>query len=781
MSLCSLFSLARILTEAGSIEVDDNHLHPSEPIDINQGAPDTVEFNYKREVTEVLVIDHAADRGYNQLDLAFRGKSSGTVNKGEGTGRITRAKAVGDEGGANGRYCQVMIFDEDGDGFLSNEKVAPGINECDEECVGNSGFGRKRGRVDSEVESESVIDRKKKVKEYNSSNDQGEVVSRLLSSSASATAERDNHPEVFVLGLGVFGIGGSGTRKILQATSSRKSEPEKDLNCPQREDGSCCGHNKGLEGESRDAPNNEECSEPGGVAMTRKINETESGAGVIQMKKENEKDLDGHLPVTPEVLRSTSSRKSEHEKDLGSEQSKDVIVGNGTNTAQMCEMMDSEVKEKDELRKELDHPSDRITLEEAKEDGQESQITAKCREEQTGKDRTDFDGDKDCQLTYIRKEYEVDDGREKTKKDGGKKSGRVLLLDVECTGALVNKEKQLKRKRGKPLMGLLKGETDTLRKRGRPPKGWLKEETDTPRKRGRPFKVSRSSNVNKIRLKYEERVETDKPRGRPKKLRLTDDDCSDVVVKEVEKEKNNESPKRGRARPPKVCKSDVSGSIKVKQGKKEQLHVRSCEGAALVHVGKGLGVKISDVQKPSKSNEADEELEQEKVKPTAGDSGARRLEKQLVRDKIVEMLLSAGWTIDYRPRNGRDYNDAVYVNPDGRTHWSVTLAYRMLKDHYDNSGGDSASCKPGFKFTPLSDEEIEVLRRVVGKVRIFLQGSGTVYTVAANFVVKRVKKILQLCSHYFNVACARNHVLVYLSSFYHYLYALSSTYAHQVL
>ncbi|KAE8660656.1 Acyl-CoA N-acyltransferase with RING/FYVE/PHD-type zinc finger protein, putative isoform 2 [Hibiscus syriacus] len=69
----------------------------------------------------------------------------------------------------------------------------------------------------------------------------------------------------------------------------------------------------------------------------------------------------------------------------------------------------------------------------------------------------------------------------------------------------------------------------------------------------------------------------------------------------------------------------------------------------------------------------------------AGDEGELRRSKvkQALRDRIVNMLKAAGWTIDYRPQNNKEYNDAVYVNPEGRTHWSVTLAYRMLKKNYE--------------------------------------------------------------------------------------------------
>ncbi|KAK4849323.1 hypothetical protein QYF36_023545 [Acer negundo] len=93
-----------------------------------------------------------------------------------------------------------------------------------------------------------------------------------------------------------------------------------------------------------------------------------------------------------------------------------------------------------------------------------------------------------------------------------------------------------------------------------------------------------------------------------------------------------------------------------------------------------------------------------------------RTEKQLLRERIIELLLGAGWTIEYRPRNGREYNDAVYVNPEGKTHWSVTLAYRVLKNHYEE-GGNSNTGKTGFTFTPIPEDELKILRKEVNKIR----------------------------------------------------------------
>ncbi|KAL3505917.1 hypothetical protein ACH5RR_031299 [Cinchona calisaya] len=83
-------------------------------------------------------------------------------------------------------------------------------------------------------------------------------------------------------------------------------------------------------------------------------------------------------------------------------------------------------------------------------------------------------------------------------------------------------------------------------------------------------------------------------------------------------------------------------------------------------------------------------------------------EKQLLRERIREMLVKAGWTIDYRPRRNRDYLDAVYINPGGTAYWSIIKAYDALqKQLQEENDGD----KPG----PLSDDLINKLTRQTRK------------------------------------------------------------------
>ncbi|XP_030536047.1 uncharacterized protein LOC115744818 isoform X1 [Rhodamnia argentea] len=89
-------------------------------------------------------------------------------------------------------------------------------------------------------------------------------------------------------------------------------------------------------------------------------------------------------------------------------------------------------------------------------------------------------------------------------------------------------------------------------------------------------------------------------------------------------------------------------------------------------------------------------------------------EKQKLRERIREMLLNAGWTIDYRPRRNRDYLDAVYINPTGTAYWSIIKAYdalqKQLKD--DSDEGKASGERSAFL---ISDETLGQLTRKTQK------------------------------------------------------------------
>ncbi|KAL6970419.1 hypothetical protein U1Q18_030119 [Sarracenia purpurea var. burkii] len=90
-------------------------------------------------------------------------------------------------------------------------------------------------------------------------------------------------------------------------------------------------------------------------------------------------------------------------------------------------------------------------------------------------------------------------------------------------------------------------------------------------------------------------------------------------------------------------------------------------------------------------------------------------EKQLLREKIRHMLISSGWTIDYRPRRNRDYLDAVYINPSGTAYWSIIKAYDALQKQLDEENVDVKPNEDSSPFAPLPEELLSKLTRQTRK------------------------------------------------------------------
>lgn len=114
--------------------------------------------------------------------------------------------------------------------------------------------------------------------------------------------------------------------------------------------------------------------------------------------------------------------------------------------------------------------------------------------------------------------------------------------------------------------------------------------------------------------------------------------------------------KAGRLGRPALTKSE-SGSLSVQAGKRK---VKAPEGEEKSH----RASVVKTVRSCGQIN-----------------TGSLREEKQKISDQIKAMLLDAGWTIDLRPRNGRDYMDSVYIPPSGKgSYWSVTKAYYAFRE-----------------------------------------------------------------------------------------------------
>ncbi|KAF3796104.1 Increased DNA methylation 1 [Nymphaea thermarum] len=94
---------------------------------------------------------------------------------------------------------------------------------------------------------------------------------------------------------------------------------------------------------------------------------------------------------------------------------------------------------------------------------------------------------------------------------------------------------------------------------------------------------------------------------------------------------------------------------------------------------------------------------------------------QLVREKVKNMLLCAGWKIEQRPRRDKDYEDLVYVSPSGSGYWSIPNAYHALKKELDSivEEGSFAHQIDSIKnlstvqslFYSFSNEELDILTR----------------------------------------------------------------------
>ncbi|KAG1333972.1 hypothetical protein COCNU_03G000910 [Cocos nucifera] len=115
-----------------------------------------------------------------------------------------------------------------------------------------------------------------------------------------------------------------------------------------------------------------------------------------------------------------------------------------------------------------------------------------------------------------------------------------------------------------------------------------------------------------------------------------------------------------------------------------------------------------------------------KKKGTAGEG--RKEAKEKVREQIKNMLLSAGWRIDLRPRKGKNYEDSVYVSPRGSGYWSITKAYEVFQMEFNHTHNDKgkdvsrSSSKSsrrseglGFPFSAIPIEDLSMLKKKIVK------------------------------------------------------------------
>ncbi|KAJ1384349.1 Zinc finger, PHD-type [Sesbania bispinosa] len=133
------------------------------------------------------------------------------------------------------------------------------------------------------------------------------------------------------------------------------------------------------------------------------------------------------------------------------------------------------------------------------------------------------------------------------------------------------------------------------------------------------------------------------------------------------------------------------------------------------------GMRNVEAHKPAKRiiSEDEQTPVHEKLPPTTSKEGKIKrgsgTEKQKLRERIREMLLNAGWTIDYRPRRNRDYLDAVYINPAGTAYWSIIKAYDALQKQLNDDVNEAKPKGDSSSFAPIADEVLSQLTRKTKK------------------------------------------------------------------
>ncbi|KAL3641272.1 hypothetical protein CASFOL_016240 [Castilleja foliolosa] len=249
-------------------------------------------------------------------------------------------------------------------------------------------------------------------------------------------------------------------------------------------------------------------------------------------------------------------------------------------------------------------------------------------------------------------------------------------------------KKKKKGKRGRPRKTESKPEvlSPILRKkgkRGRPPQNAVKYKDDD--EKIEPKKVDKTSSGAK---RGRGRPKGTGKRGRPCKMKTEDTDLA--VKKEiVKKSSDSDLKKSGNVGPVKRLKTGTNGDAE------------NCETGRIVSKS-GIYDSGNVVMRQKKAT----------VERAKGNEVGLREQKQLVRDQIIEMITKAGWTIEYRQRQSKDYQDAVYVDRERRTYWSVTLAYKKLKERVDNGTADERDASA---FSPIPEEMFSMLFRITEK------------------------------------------------------------------
>ncbi|XP_047325626.1 uncharacterized protein LOC124929336 [Impatiens glandulifera] len=305
---------------------------------------------------------------------------------------------------------------------------------------------------------------------------------------------------------------------------------------------------------------------------------------------------------------------------------------------------------------------------------------------------------------------------------------------------------KMKGRRGRPPKSLTAGSGDKLAvsnisdgvKRSKE----INANNTIKRGRGRPRKLQEQSGHPKSSTHSVEATKPKRGRGRPPKVQresgdfkainLNDEPTVLKAKKNIRTKKNVE--KRRESRHFKVSSSDqvtdfnnsgdiaLSGDVSKSPALPNGTSTLVCHSLSASERAVGDIALSGDVSKsPALPNgtstlvchslSASERVVVEGIQEEEGtgkDQIRRSIQKNQLKERILSILTGAGWTIEYRPRNNREYNDAVYVSPEGKTHWSITLAYRMLKEKVESGEADSVTISA---FSVIPEEEFTKLLR----------------------------------------------------------------------
>ncbi|XP_062190652.1 uncharacterized protein LOC133893603 isoform X2 [Phragmites australis] len=125
---------------------------------------------------------------------------------------------------------------------------------------------------------------------------------------------------------------------------------------------------------------------------------------------------------------------------------------------------------------------------------------------------------------------------------------------------------------------------------------------------------------------------------------------------------------------PSVSRKDENIKSSEHKNLKKRLHEHKGSPEDLSKKAKSKAIGLQSASGPA--------LKKPEMKKSKG--GPRNKLKQDLRNQIKRLLLDNGWKIDLRRRKSKDYEDSVYVSPQGTGYWSITKAYAVYQEQFQN-------------------------------------------------------------------------------------------------